>query len=412
MIKKILAIGIIFLLIGTSAVAVATQNKDNNTFLDNQKTLDNHLFFERYIKLLMKIGHMPSLSACIIKENEIVWSNGYGYYDIENNKEASDNTIYLICSITKSITATALLQLYDQGLFDLDEDVNNYLPFSLRNPNHPDDPITFRMLLAHQSSLSSNNNCPATGQYFVGDFEIPSYPYPWLQDYLTPNGSLYSPRLWSNDKPGDKMHYSGIGYCICGYLVELISGQEFRDYCTEHIFEPLEMYNTSFRLSDLDLDNVAIHYRSYTHGLKTILYPQDHFTLFVYPGGGLRSSVIDLSHFLIAHMNGGVYKETRILNESTVEEMHTIQYYIDDVNYRYGTDFQYGFGWLMRNRPFVDDLSGHSGAFELGARSKMVYRSSKDIGVIYFTNTMPQGFQFYIWEYVIEKALFRYAEKL
>jgi len=412
--RKILTIVILIVLISfsTCQAGISYTEGKQSYFTKEEISKTKNPLLNLKLNLLMKLSKLPSLSACIIKDDEVVWSNGFGFYDLENKKKATDNTIYLICSITKSITATALLQLYDQGLFDLDDDVNNYLSFSLRNPNHPDDPITFRMLLAHQSSINSNVYCNATGQYYIGDYEIPSYPYPWLMDYLTPNGSLYSPEVWTGDKPGEKMHYSGIGYCLCGYLIELISGQKYKDYCKDHIFEPLQMYNTSFNLSDLNLDNVAIHYTINNSGLITTYDSHEHFTLLPYPGGGLRSSVSDLSHFLIAHMNNGVYKGLRLLNESTVNEMHKVQYYNDEVNYRYGTDFQYGFGWLIRNRPFIKDLSGHTGAYELGARTKMLYRPSKNTGIIYFTNTLPKGRQFYIWEYVIEKVLFRYAEKL
>jgi CubicO group peptidase (beta-lactamase class C family) len=106
-------------------------------------TSSNEKFFDRFITILLKIGHYPSLSSCIIKNTKVIWMKEYGLYDIENQKQATKQTIYLVASITKTITSTALMQLYEQGLFDLDDDVNNYLPFDLRNPNFPDDNITF-----------------------------------------------------------------------------------------------------------------------------------------------------------------------------------------------------------------------------------------------------------------------------
>ena len=374
LLKKLLIVGIILIFIGVTITPAKTINRTNMANNCNSEAFYNARF-DGYMNFLMKAASLPSLSACIIKDDKIVWSNGYGFYDMENNKKATDNTIYLIGSITKAVTGTALLQLYDQGLFDLDDDVNDYLPFSLRNPNHPDDPITFRMLLAHQSSLSQDYDKTITGQYYVGDIDIPSYPYPWLEDYLTPSGSLYSPNIWSDTKPGEEYNYCQAGYCLCGYLIEILSGQEFNEYCKEHIFEPLEMYNTSFYLADLNLSNVAIHYMPYKMGLKTILYSQQHFTIFVYPAGGLRTTVVDLAHFLIAHMNSGVYNGTRILDELTVQEMHKVQYPRDDLTYGYGSDFEHGLGWKTFNRPFKKNLSGARGSFYLGLCSKMIYSS-------------------------------------
>ncbi len=89
---------------------------------DNQQITSDFLF-DTYIQTLMRIAHKPSIATCIIKYNEVVWSNAYGYYDIENKKEATAQTLYLQASVSKTATATALMQLYEQGLFDLDDDV-------------------------------------------------------------------------------------------------------------------------------------------------------------------------------------------------------------------------------------------------------------------------------------------------
>jgi len=409
MVRKIIILMILFGLLTTSIPNVVSNKNHETPVFDVEDSS-----FDRYMNFLMKAAHLPSLSACIVKDDEIVWSKGYGYYDIENNKQATDETIYMIGSISKAITATALMQIIENKSYgvELDDDVNVFIPFSLRNPNHPDDPITFRMLLCHESSLSQDFDKTATGQYFVGDIDIPSYPIPWFEEYLTPNGSLYSPDIWTDDKPGEKYHYTNVGICICAFLVELISGQDFKEYCKENIFEPLEMYNTSFQLSDLNKENIAIHYRPYTLGLKTTYYPQQHFTLFVYPAGGLRTTVKDLAHFLIAYMHGGIYKNTRILNESTVEEMHTAQTDREELGYRYGNDFEYGLGWIVLNRPFKKDLIGARGSYYLGLRAKMIFSSSEKVGMVYFTNTMPEGFSIFIWQHLIERALFRHAKIL
>ena len=105
----------------------------------------------------MSFTHIPSLSACIIKNDTIVWSKAFGWSDIYNLKKAKSDTIYRVASITKTFTATALMQLYEQGLFDLDDNVSEYLPFDLKNPKYPECNITFRMLLAHQSSYCCIN---------------------------------------------------------------------------------------------------------------------------------------------------------------------------------------------------------------------------------------------------------------
>ena len=192
----------------------------NAKIIKSERSVDlNEFLFDIYMTLLMKLAHKPSVSACIIINNSVVWSQGYGLYDIENNKPATLDTLYLLASVSKTVTATALMKLYEQGFFDLDDDVNDYLPFSLRNPNYPDIPITFRMLLSHRSSIASDNSDRLCLSYIPGDPDIPSYPHPWLEEYLTPDGSAYHSSVWSDDPPGEKYYYANIGFSSVPFFI-------------------------------------------------------------------------------------------------------------------------------------------------------------------------------------------------
>ena len=370
--KKIIALVIMTLFIGI-IISSATTGYSRIEYDEES----NEFLFDKYITFLMKFAHKPSVSACIIINDSVVWSKGYGLYDIENNKPATPDTLYLMASISKTVTATALMQLYDQGLFDLDDDVNDYLPFSLRNPNFHDTSITFRMLLSHRSSLASDNSDRLCCSIIPGDPDIPSYPDPWLEDYLIPGGSAYHSSVWSDSLPGEQYYYANIGYSIIGYLVELISGQNFNEYCKDHIFTPLEMYNTSFRLKDHNSSEIAIPY-FYKKG-EYIANP--HYGMIViHPSASMRTSIEELSHFLIAHMNGGIYKDVRILNESTVELMHTRHYPPNDQG------FGYGLGWIINEKLFRKKTIGHSGGWP-GVHTQMTFRPDDKTGILIFTNS-------------------------
>ncbi len=349
--------------------------------------------FDRVIGTLMSLAHMPALSTAIVKDNELVWANGYGLYDRENNKEANEEIIYLVASISKTFTATAIMQLYEQGYFDLDDDINNYLNFSLRNPKYPDKKITFRMLLAHQSSLA-----PDLPTFFTrampGDLEILGYPHPYLQERLTPSGIHYRPQVWNDYPPGEDMYYANIGYAMLGYLVEIFSGQTLEEYCRENIFEPLEMNETSFRLTNVNISKVAVPYDF----LQRYYNPFIHYNILDYPAGGLRTSVLDLSRFFIAHMNGGIYDNTRILTPESVEEMHTIQYQSDTYNFQYGLGFQI---WETLTSTHI----GHTGGL-YGVATKMVFRKSDNIGIIMFTNKAVENLRDRFAFSLIELLLF------
>jgi CubicO group peptidase (beta-lactamase class C family) len=397
MTKKILSIIIISILLGCSfgVQGLFFENSSEEPITANL----GDVFFNLKMKVFMKLGHLPSLSACIIDGNEVIWLKGYGFYDLENRKPATDNTIYNIASISKTVTGTALMQLWEQDLFDLDEDVNNFLPFNLRNPNFPDIPITFRMLLSHSSSLNPETGISQFRDYiwsnFSADPPFSFFPMPWLEQFLIPGGQWYKSNRWSSTyKPGEYTMYSNVNFDVTCYLVELISGEIFVEYCKNHIFQPLEMYNTSFNLSELDINNVAIPYHyhngeylqinelSYLLG-EDITPPDKYWRVRCYAAGGLYTTISDLSHFLIAHMNGGIWNDVRILEERTVEEMHTIQPpgNIDPVGNLY-----HGLAWTIQGTPFDVNVSGHNGG-NIGVVGYMSFIPSEEIGIICFYNS-------------------------
>jgi len=389
LLKKGLVLGIVILLAGAIFNPVAGNILGNNkTILIEKQSLYNDLIFDRLIMFLMKLGHMPSLSTCIIKNNEVVWDMGYGLYDIEHNKDASENTIYAVASISKTVTATALMQLYDQGLFALDDDVNNYLNFSIRNPNYPDAPISFRMLLSHRSSLAEDPW--QLHKEYPGDCPIPFYPF--LKEYLTPGGSEYSLEVWADCRPGEEFHYANMGYAIIGYLVERITGCSFDQYCKDHIFLPLNMSNTSFRFADIDKEHLAVPYIYCFWGYEPYMHAGD----VDYPSGCLRTSVMELSHFLVAHLNGGVYNGVRILEEETVELMHTAQY---------PDGRQYGLGWQIWENRRGEIFIGHGGG-NIGVSTVMKIWLGDDVAVMYFINRKITLIRELYTERIIERMLF------
>lgn len=366
-------------------------------------SFNNDSSFDRLITILLKIGHYPSMSACIIKNATVVWVKGYGLYDIEQHKQATEHTIYVVASITKTITSTALMQLYEQGYFQLDDDVNKYLPFNLRNPNFPNDPITIRMILSHSSSLNTD---PISYHWlnYSHSPPIPWYPNPWLEEYLLPSGSFYTPEIWDTKyQPGDYMQYANINFDLVAYLVQLFSGQPFHEYCNDHIFTPLAMTHTGFRLPDLPIDDVAIPYLFQNRTYEKLPYYQ----LLHYPIGGLMTTVDDFSHFLIAHMNHGVYNGTRILQNETVTLMHTIQ---PPGNIYY--NFHYGFGWMIVETPIGKNVYvGHSGDIP-GTHTRMFMDQSDNTGIICFFNSDRSTSMKKFVSIMIQNLLFAKAEHL
>ena len=183
---------------------------------------------------------LPSISAAIVRGNKILWEGYYGYSNTSNRTEPTEETIYGVASVSKLVTVTAVMQQVEQATLDLDEDISTYLGFEVRNPNHPNTTITSRMLLTHRSSLAWPDG--AVNTQFYQPYANESAPPlgSWIESYLS------TANAWLNIAPNTARQYSNPGIALMGYVVERITGINFKEYCRRNIFTPLRMTNTDF----------------------------------------------------------------------------------------------------------------------------------------------------------------------
>lgn len=317
------------------------------------------------------IQKMNAISFAVVKENEILWADALG--EATKTKLANTETHFFIASISKAVTAIAVMQLVESNALDLDADINSYLPFQVKNPNHSGLSITTRMLLNHSSSISDafyytidwacwNRDCPITLEQF-------------LRDLLATNGQFYSNRTFYNYLPGSRSNYSNIGFALLGYIVERISNQAFDEYCRQNIFIPLGMSKTTFRLKDVSLDELAIPFS------PTFTPSKPFYTLPDYPGGGVITTPTDFSKFLRMLINNGTFEGTQIIGSETLALMQ--QKTLSLV--RGGLAFDLGLGMYYYNFKGTI-LYGHGGG-DQGITSTMAYDIEKKVGVIFVTNT-------------------------
>ena len=339
---------------------------NENKYLNTNDSLDS------FFSTLMTTYHIPGMSACIIHNDSILWLRNYGYADILNNKLVTDSTIFILASVSKTIVVTALIQLYEQGKFNLDDSVNAYLPFKVSNPNFPSLPITFRMLIKHTSSIQDNWNAWPQPP---GDYPMALGTY--LQQYFTPGGIYYNSNLnFYHYPPGSTWNYSNIGAALVGYLVQIISGSEFDKYCKDSIFIPLQMSNTAWFLKDLNTSLIA---RPYTYSSGTFV-DRGLYGFPMYPCGQLRATILSLANFLKANINYGASMGKRILDSVSVRMIRTV--YVPSI---FDGLCQGGFIWWKEN--FTGHgLWGHDGALE-GAGTAMYLSETDKTGVIYLMNT-------------------------
>ncbi|MFX1317246.1 MAG: serine hydrolase domain-containing protein, partial [Promethearchaeota archaeon] len=349
------------------------------------KTEESEESFEPEIEQLMADYEIPSLAAGIIINDSLVWANGFG-------DQHSLDTVYMIGSITKTFTATAILQLYERNLLNLNDDINDHLPFDVRHPNYSSTPITIRMLLSHTAGLSTHFYWSL--EYYFDDQMIDwinsrfgwNIIVPWvrrptlgefLNGSLNPSGAYYDPYNWPLE-PGTEFLYSNAGFQVLGYLIEQITNQSLEEYFQENIFYPLNMTSSGFNYLDFGEMNAIPHEWRFNSNYEFPLYNMN-----VSGAGVIRSTIPDMAKYLIAYMNQGEYNGTQLLSPPSVELVHTKQVSLSGTTIE-GFEYDgYGLGWNL----YKEGFKGHGGATP-GFSSNLFFKENKQgtFGVILMFN--------------------------
>ncbi|KIL38951.1 hypothetical protein SD70_23135 [Gordoniibacillus kamchatkensis] len=358
-------------------------------------------YLDERIRQLLDKHRIVGLAASVMKEGHQVWSGGYGWANIAGRIPVTDHSAFRIASISKTVVATAVMQLAEKGLCSIDQDVGDILGFPVRNPNHPNSPITLKHMMTHTSGLQD--------EYvrFVVDSRSENPPKIKLTELLLPGGTYYTDRLWGDGEPGDpsRFEYSNVGAVILATVVEKLSRERFDLYCRNHLFEPLQMNETSFNIQYFEhTDDIAtlyeyaqetdsfavstddyqgkkpdpIDYSGYVPGTNGALFS---------PQGGLRTSVRDLTRFLEAHANKGEREGVRILQPETAELMHQAHWtgYRSEGFFRNsGLQFQLTDDLIPGHR-----LIGHAGD-AYGLLSDMYFHERERWGFILIMNGLVQ----------------------
>ena len=305
-------------------------------------------------------GRIPSAAIALIAGDRVIWTGAYGHSNLWARTPATPSTVYLIGSTFKAMSTVALLQQMEQGKFKLDDRVSDYLTEFKIQGEDPLHPVTFRHLLTHTSGLPAD-----FGPVPVwGDTAPPN-----LEEYLRKSLKVTKPPLTS-------VVYSNQAYTLIGYLVQKFSGVPYKQYIQEHIFALLEMTSTAFEPRPEMEERLSI---PYTVDEKTgSQIGAVRLKAAVWPAGLVYGTVLNQANWLIANLNGGVFKGKRIISEETLEQMFTRQYdqFKGPIEGLWGNE-NAGFGltWWVQVRD-GDRYFAHSGsvpgytAFLLGNRDR------------------------------------------
>ncbi len=345
-------------------------------FTSSQQSLAQADKAEAGIKAIMEQTPVMGLSVAVVKKGKIVYSHSFGMKDMEKNIPLSDEHIFRIASISKSFSATAIMQLAEKKKLSLEDDVSNLVGFKVRNPKFPETIITLRMLLSHRSSINDRQG------YFTLDAINPDKNKDWAKCY--------------NDyEPGTGYQYCNLNYNMAGTIIERISGVRFDQYVKKNILDRLGLYG-GYWVDGLDSTRFATIYE-YNDSLKKFTaspgayaprrdeianYVMGYSTPFFSPTGGMKISATDLAEYMIIHMKEGRHKGKRIISKKSARQMQT------------ALSEKEGYGLAISTTTKLIDgktMKGHTGV-AYGLYSAMFFHPEEKFGFVVISNGCHSGY--------------------
>ncbi|HEY4271444.1 MAG TPA: serine hydrolase domain-containing protein [Candidatus Udaeobacter sp.] len=270
---------------------------------------DFETFLDALIPSQLRNRNIAGAVVSVVKDGQVLFQKGYGYANFEAKKPVvPDQTLFRPGSISKLFTATAVMQLVEQGKLDLDRDVNDYLDFAI--PKTYPEPVTLRQLLTHTAGFEETLK-----NLFVAH-ESDMKP---LRTYLV---NQMPARIFP---PGKIPSYSNYGFTLAGYIVERMSGERFEDYIDNHILKPLRMTNSTF---DQPLPSQLAPQMSKGY-LNASKKPRDFEFVQAAPAGALSTTAADMTRFMLAFLEDGSTDGVAILKPETVRQMQTRKFELD-----------------------------------------------------------------------------------
>jgi serine beta-lactamase-like protein LACTB len=324
--------------------------------------VEKRTLVEAAVSKFMASTHVPGISIAVVENGEIEWVSGFGFADLENNVPASEHTLFRLASISKSLTATAAMELVERGKLDLDAPVQKYCPaFPQKSA-----PITTRLVMGHLAGIrhykSDSQDDPE-----VGNTKHFADPIQAGLDFFK-NDPLVS-------DPGKQFHYSTQGYTLVGCVVEGASGTRYTEFMQRNLLQRAGMEHTQ-----VDDRFAIIPYRTrFYQKTKSGTVENADFldSSYKIPGGGWLSSAEDMANFEIAIL------EDKLIKPATRDLMWTPLKPSD------GSKDSYGLGWGVRDENGIK-LFGHNGG-QQGTSTAFLIAPSQRAGVVVLTNMEDIG---------------------
>lgn len=343
----------------TLAFAICTQLSFSQQVSEKLKGLDSRI--NELITQYKAVG----LSVAIVKDDKVIYSKGFGYRDLSNKLPVTENTIFPIGSITKSFTGSILGILESQNHLSLKDKPADHIPdFQFYN-DKMNSLITIEDLLSHKSGIGNQGT---TEVFFPTNDKLKIAK---RLKYLKPEGEIKN-----------SFEYSNISYTLAATVIEQITQKSWDTNIKEKIFNPLEMSNSFFSLEEMKkTNNYSLPYGLYKGNIEKVKYVTFYS---IAPAGAIKSTVVDLSNWMITWLNNGTFKDNEILPKNYTKKATRLQNikggHYDKDAFLFGD----GFGWRLRSNygHFRVDHGGNTDGFS----SCLLMFPFQKIGIVVLSN--------------------------
>ncbi|CAH0243304.1 serine hydrolase domain-containing protein [Chryseobacterium sp. Bi04] len=297
--------------------------------------------------------------VALVNDHDILYQNGFGVATLKPLQKYDENTVQNIASVSKTLIGIAVLKAQELGKLKLDDPVNQYLPFKVTNPYHPQIPVTIRQLTTHTSSINDNsaylNNTVVLkdtvdlANHLHIDISPTHFNPPsakisieeFLTHVLSEKGKWYAKDVFTENKPGELFNYSNIGATLAALVLEKATGMSYDTFTAKYILGPLQMNHSGWKFN-------AIHFSRYTQTFINKQTPYPYYSLNTYPDGGLLTTSSDMSKYLLELMKG-YFGNGSILSKESYKEYFTPQLKAENFKDRSNSEYsdEYNMGITM-----------------------------------------------------------------
>lgn len=331
----------LILIIGIAFSSCNQSKNQTDVPVNKNQTVKDSLTSE--LDSIQKNGLINGFAVAMVNQDGVLYEKGFGLANLETKEKYTENTIQHIASVSKTLIGIALMKAKELEKLNLDDPIQDYLPFKVINPNYPTTNITIRQLATHTSGINDTDqymnrawiltkkqdltnisaNYPAQ-RLNPSELNIPMEEY--LKEYLEVNGAYYQDDNYISFKSGERYNYSNIGATLCALVIEKATGQSFDSFTEKHILNPLGMNSSGWKLEDVDIKKHSRLYRN-----DNTLLP--FYTAITYPDGMLISSSSDMAKYL-AELIKGYCGEGTLLTKESYKELFRKQ--LNDNNFEEG----------------------------------------------------------------------------